>query len=46
MLPAGGTLLNISATESVEVEQDQLVATMRVESAWLIHVSFSRKLIS
>ncbi len=30
-LPAGGTLLNISATESVEVEQDLLVANLRVE---------------
>ncbi len=30
-LPAGATLLNISATETVEVEQDELVATLRVE---------------
>lgn len=30
-LPPGGTLLNISATESVEVEQDMLVANLRVE---------------
>ena len=30
-LPPGGTLLNISATESVEVDQDLLVANLRVE---------------
>ena len=30
-LPPGGTVLNISATESVEVDQDLLVANLRVE---------------
>ena len=31
-LPAGQTLLNLSATERVEVEQDVLVATLRYEA--------------
>ncbi|MCB9973308.1 MAG: SIMPL domain-containing protein [Rhodospirillales bacterium] len=30
-LPAGATLLNISATERIEVAQDQLVANIRIE---------------
>ena len=30
-MPAGGTLLNISATERVDVEQDMLVANLRIE---------------